>query len=882
VCAAKGGPRYKNTTRHHGEAVQVTLLFLMLLAVFFWRAIFQGRKLVPGDIIYSDPVYAGYAPPGLTRANNTLLYDQAYQFYPWRVYTVQALQQGFLPWWNPYVYSGAPFLAADQPAVFYPLNVLTYVLSAADAALATALARLLIAGLTTYWFLRTIGAGRFGALLGGISYAFGGFMVVFLGHPHTNVATWLPALFLTLEWLYRKSDLQHVALVALVTAAQLTGGHAELCLYTLTAGALYYLLRVVSAWWGKQRLPLSAARPWKPVALHILSFSVAMILGFALASIQLLPFLEWLQQNAELDLRLATKGAHLVRVGLRHWLAGLPLMILPNLFGNPTWPSAAQSFLPLWNFVEQTLYVGIVALALAVGGAIACPRLTGGDGAKTRASTPPARVETAGGQGGDMGWPWETQVLFMGVLALTALGAALRWPIFDWINQLPLFSIAAPGRLRLIYTFSVSVLAGLGASRLSDSDVESSLTRRVRGLLMGLATLAVAVLVFTRWALNRALAGSTTIGFGEALATQQLSADAVQWAFGLTNLSMYWPIFIALAAFVVFTLYQRRVLNRRMMQVLVLLLVVADLFAFGINYHTTVGQELIFPETPALKLLQSDEGLFRVVGTSIDLTPNSCMMYGLQDVRGLDFPDRRYLQLCQAIGGQDRLGYGIVFTEQLQPRLLGLMNVKYVLTSSNLDEKVLSHLTLLAVDKDIRIYQNQSFLPRSFIVHRARIVGAAQEALAVLQAQDLDLSNEIVLEEAPPPDFGASLQTAAQATSEITRYDPNHVTVTASTSVNGFLFLSDRYDPGWKAYVDGVEAEVYRADYVFRAVYLRAGQHKVDFVYAPRSFALALPISVLAALSLAILLASPWLQRLWARVSRPRRQIQEKVGNDTP
>jgi hypothetical protein len=963
VCLKKGEPRYsiprgvrgrcKNTSRRHGEAVQVTLLFLMLLAVFFWRAIFLGRKLVPGDIIYSDPVYYGYAPSGLARANNTLLYDEVYQFYPWRVYTVQALQQGFLPWWNPYVYSGAPFVAADQPAVFYPLNVLTYVLSGADAALATALARLLIAGLATYWFLRAIGAGRFGALLGGISYAFGGFMVVFLGHPHTNVAAWLPALFLTLEWLYRKNDGQHVALVALVTAAQLTGGHAELCLYTLTAGALYYLFRVVSArcstprtlrgWWGRRPLASSAVsthpakntsrlasvghgerpergcssdrrnagwsadpapdggrsteKPWKAMAPHILSFSVAMIAGFALAAIQWLPFLEWLQQNAELDLRLATKGAQVVRVGVRHWLAGLPLMILPNLFGNPTWPSAAQSFLPFWNFAEQTLYVGIIAWAMAVGGAIASfarvevrtPRQTL---PTTQGGVPERGVEyrTTSGQGGGTGQRWQKHVLFMSALALTALGMALRWPVFDWVNQLPLFSIAASGRLRLIYTFSVSVLAGLGASRLSDSDVESALARRVRWLLMALAALSVAALVFMRWALDRALTGSAVVGFGEALAAQELSAEAVRWAFGLTNLNMYWPVLIAFTAFVVLTLYQRRVLRRRVMQALVLLLVVVDLFAFGIDYHTTVREELIFPETPALELLQSDDSLFRVVGTNIDFMPNSSMMYGLQDVRGLDFPDRRYLLLCQAIGGQDRLGYGIVFTEQLQPRLLGLMNVKYVLTSSNLDEKVLSNLTLLAVDKDVRIYQNRSFLPRSFVVHRARIVDDAQEALAVLQAPDLDLSDEIVLEEAPPPGFEASLQTAAQATTEITRYDPNHVTVQASTSVDGFLFLSDRYDPGWKAYVDGVGTEVYRADYVFRAVYLKAGQHRVDFVYAPRSFALALPISLLAALGLLLLLASPWLQRLWMRVGRglrrsnsmPHQQTRETVGHDTP
>ena len=835
--AANGGLWYKDITRRYGEAVQVALVFLLLLAVFFWRAVFLGEKLVPGDIVYSDPVYAGYAPSSLTQAHNTLLYDQTYAFYPWRVYATQALQQGFLPWWNPYIYCGSPFIAADQPAVFNPLNVLAYAFSAADAALVTALARLLIAGLTTYWFLRAIGTNRFGALLGGIAYAFGGFMIVFLGHPHTNVAAWLPALFLTLEWLHRKNNPLHVALVALVIAAQLTGGHAELCLFTFTAGGLYYLFRVMSAWWSVHRQQQGWARQLKPVAVQILSFGLAILLGFALAAIQVLPFLEWLQQNAELDLRLATKGAHAVRVGLRHWLAGLPLMILPNLFGNPTWPGDYQSVLPFWNFVEQTLYVGILTLALAVGGVLRRRR--------------------------------EATVLFMGALALTALGMALRWPIFDWVNQLPAFSIAAPGRLRMVFTFAVAVLAGLGASSLSESVNGRSMTRTTRGLLLGLAVLALVILVLTRW-----LVGS------------QVPAAALQWAFGLANPGMYWPVLVALSAFVVFALYERNVLGGRMMQALVLLLVAVDLFALGMNFHTTVPEDLIFPETAALELLQSDEDLFRIVGTNNDLMPNSSMLYGLQDVRGLDFPDRRYLQLCEAIGGQDRLGYVIVFTERLQPGLLGLMNVKYVLTSADLDQEILAHLAFVAEDKDIRVYQNQAFLPRSFIVHRARMVGTEDEALAALQSPDLDLGAEIVLEEAPPADFAALLEPAAQATAEITRYDPNRVTVTASTSADGFLFLSDRYDPGWKAYVDGVQTKVYRADYVFRAVYLAAGQHQVDFVYAPRSFALALPISLLAGLGLTILLASPWLKRLWSHVRRPAHPGQTaayaeiKIGSD--
>ena len=70
------------------------------------------------------------------------------------------------------------------------------------------------------------------------------------------------------------------------------------------------------------------------------------------------------------------------------------------------------------------------------------------------------------------------------------------------------------------------------------------------------------------------------------------------------------------------------------------LLMLVDLFALGVNYHGTVPREFVFPETKALGLVKSDQDIFRILGTSVDLMPNTSMIYGLQDVRGLDFPPR--------------------------------------------------------------------------------------------------------------------------------------------------------------------------------------------------------------------------------------------------
>ena len=60
--------------------------------------------------------------------------------------------------------------------------------------------------------------------------------------------------------------------------------------------------------------------------------------------------------------------------------------------------------------------------------------------------------------------------------------------------------------------------------------------------------------------------------------------------------------------------------------------------------------------------------------------------------------------------------------------------------------------------------------------------------------------------------------------------------------------LLDSYYPGWRAYVDGKQAEILRANYAFRAVRVPAGKHRVEFVYRPRSFYAGLSVTSVALL----------------------------------
>jgi hypothetical protein len=96
------------------------------------------------------------------------------------------------------------------------------------------------------------------------------------------------------------------------------------------------------------------------------------------------------------------------------------------------------------------------------------------------------------------------------------------------------------------------------------------------------------------------------------------------------------------------------------------------------------------------------------------------------------------------------------------------------------------------------------------------------------------------------PDAGV----ANKATLRISSESPQQVTILATLAEPGWLVLRDRDWPGWRATVTSGNASgpprvvpIERADRLFRAVALPAGEHTVEFRYAPRRFLAGAAIS---------------------------------------
>lgn len=74
-------------------------------------------------------------------------------------------------------------------------------------------------------------------------------------------------------------------------------------------------------------------------------------------------------------------------------------------------------------------------------------------------------------------------------------------------------------------------------------------------------------------------------------------------------------------------------------------------------------------------------------------------------------------------------------------------------------------------------------------------------------------------------------------------YQPDEINLAVEAPEKCWLYASERWAPGWKAYLDGNEVPIYKANFAFRAVAVPAGAHSLVMRYEPRIYKPLLVVS---------------------------------------
>ena len=136
-------------------------------------------------------------------------------------------------------------------------------------------------------------------------------------------------------------------------------------------------------------------------------------------------------------------------------------------------------------------------------------------------------------------------------------------------------------------------------------------------------------------------------------------------------------------------------------------------------------------------------------------------------------------------------------------------------------------------------------LPRAKIYTRWETVTNDTAMLDRLRSPAFDPARSVVLA-ADPSGIGAASD-AAPGEVGFASYAPKHVVLKTKSTAPGVLLLNDRWHPDWHVTVDGAPAELLRANFLMRGVAVTAGEHTVEFRFAPPSGTLWVSLSAIIA-----------------------------------
>jgi len=906
------------------------LVLLILPFLFFWPVVFGGRTLVPADNLFAWEPWRNLAGDyGVGVPHNELLSDLILENYAWKTFLRQSIAAGELPLWNPHLFTGVPFLAAGQHSALYPLSLIFYVMPLQRAYGVFSALQLSLAAIGTYLFLRALGARPGGAFLSGATYAFSGFMVTSVAFTMMiAAAAWLPWLLLAIEMVVQRSgplpeagdeplpqplpavgegrlplpafreggrEVRSAAgLPWLVAGAIFLGllvlaGHVEITYYVLLIAGFYTAVRLPIAWRAGKRLPWRAA--------FLLPLMVA--LGLGLGAVQILPLYELVRTN----FRVGATGYQVTYQDVVGWAypwRQVATFLIPDLFGNPSLhryfdvvslrslPITANALgeavdqvawgkgLPSWkNYVEAGASVGVLPLLLAPLAVLS------------------RRFRRYG-------------LTFM-ALALVSLLFVFGTPAYRLLFLLPGMSqLHTPFRWVFPYTFSLAVLAGLGASALGNARGQTRGSAPTELAAVGadapVGSVSSLALWLSRFALvagGLGLAGLLAVlvypGPFIAIADRVLaSSELMRRAFSDGRMLLsYQYRNLAIFALALFGSGLALAAMRGgraaapdgrtavrpygrigLWPTLAALVLVGELFAIGYGFNPRADPGLLEARPPVIDFLKGDDEPWRlttfIAPGEKPLNANAAMIYGLEDVRGYDsIIPRQYADFMALIEPQDELLYNRIAPlsepESLDSPLLDLLNVKYVLTQQEIARPGYT----LVFEGPLRAYRNDDYLPRAFALTAAVRVTAAELARTL---REVDLRKVVVLEEVAGGASSAPTTDAAPAllpVSILTR-GQNEVLLLANLPEPAWVVLTDAYFSGWRAFArptsGGQEQQVpiERAYGAFRAVHLPAGEWELRFDYMPRSFQIGLYVSFISAVAL-LLVAAGW---LWGRYYR--------------
>jgi len=798
------------------------LLIVASLFIFFNESLFKGKIFISGDII---------------------------AFKSWNALIEDARNQKVPLLWNPYIFSGMPGYASLSVGPERPFDLIGVVhgfILNTIASLFTSrevfdivfymVFYLVVMAIGVYLLSRHLMFGRFISFVVALATVFSTFFIVWITVGHqTKIITMsmLPYALLLVDKLTNKFKLLYFVLLVIVLWVIFSASHIQMMFYVYLTIALYYLVYLIYKISKKENL-LGLLRSG-------LLFALATILTFGIFLDKYLTVLEYNKYSI--------RGQPPITEKIKAQEAQK---------SNPQKTGLDYEYATQWSFSPGEVFTFVIPSIYGFGWRNYAGVLTGGETVRINTYFGPMPFTDAanylGGVvvflaivGAVFNFKKNIFVKFLVILSLISLLISFgkEFPlIYDlFFYYVPYFNrFRVPSMILSLVMFAAPILAGYGLNAIIDFYKTGS-SEKVKNIFKNLSFAFIILFVLTF-----IFQGFFSDIYRSLFADDKAISIVIRNNFGFVNQELYnriaphvyqfifdnflkdFRIFFILLAFssgLIYLLISKRI-SLNLFNLGIAALVLFDLWRVdSITLHYSDKEELrsIYNPPDYVEYIKRDTSLYRVLEISggQPVMSNHLALYRLQNVYGYHGAKiRAYQDLIDVAG-------------ILNPFVLNLLNVKYII--SDRYDSIYGNLFFNGTKK---VIFNPNYLPRAFLVNRYEVTEPLTILLRMKNA-DFNPRDVVFLKDSldvkvDPPGESAS--------AEIMEYQIQKIKLKVKATGNNLLFLSEVWYPRWKCFIDGKEAPIYRANYVFRAVVVPPGEHEVLFIYKDEKFELGGKISL--------------------------------------
>lgn len=741
--------------------------FVLLVMVYFAPQVFENKQLPQGDMISARGM-----------GHDAREYHE---------------QTGEWSHWSNSMFGGMPYnvtSGVDSKSIFRPISTLMKVSFHGET---TAVLWLLLIGF--YIFMLAVGSGPWLGIVGAIAFAFGSYNLIIIGAGHVTkgwVLATVPAVIGGCMLCYQKKYIVGFIVTLLATGLNVYWNHQQISYYTLLMLiplAITYLVYAIREKKQKHFWTASAA------------LVVAAIMAIAPAMDKLLPTWDYSKETMRGGAVLkGTEDSEAGKSGLNReyafqWSYGKAetmTLLIPNFYGgssnyalgedSETYKTVkkyagssqakqiAKSLPTYWGdqpFTSGPVYAGAIICFLFVLGLLAVK--------------------------GPERWL---------LLAAVIIGILLSWgrnlpSPNNWLfDHLPLYNKFRTPSMSLVMTTTAMAMLGMLALRaLLKKEVELKYIYIATGITGGLCLLI---------ALFPGLAGGFTAKM-DAQLPEWLSECLIEDRRAMLTSDAWRSLcFILLAAAGAFAYLKIEKMRSGILIALMGVLILADLWTVDKRFlnddHFVPKKRNLVTMTEADKQILADKDPnYRVLNLTTSTFNDAQTSYFHKSVGGYSPAKlRRY---------QDIIDY--YFAGRLNMNVLNMLNTRYVITQQG-------------------VQYNPEAFGNAWFVQNIDWVNNPNEEIAAIG--NIDLLQKAVIDTCWRTKVSDGLAMTQPASIRLTNYaNPGNLFYESESTEDGLAVFSEVYYKTWKAFIDGKEVPVVRANYILRAIEVPAGKHTIEF-----------------------------------------------------